>query len=672
MATTSSLYYDIDKYNEVYSPLIEKVEKYANEHHEETFLLEIPKSDLNEAETYKQDGCFIIMKAGYKIALVNAFASEDCFEDYEEDVMTIINFLYSNYEYRTVLGRFSKWGEQLLERRTIKDMDDLDTFWQHLKAKDLQEVKNTEILVSLCTGSINDIERVKKGVPETLLDQVKQKIQAFDADQTRFIYQERSDKKVIKIQGLSGTGKTELLLHKLKELYQKPEKYSIFVTCHNKILADSLRKRIPGFFNFMKVKEQIEWEERLWCTNAWGNGGREHSGLYRYICYCYNLSFQPYSFLNSFDAVCKNAIAQLKTLQKLGKFTPVLDYILVDECQDFKDSFIELCSMVVRKKVYVAGDIFQSIFAESNESVYEADTFLTKCYRTDPKTLMFAHGLGLGLFETHRLRWLQREDWEACGYQVEDKHDTNQIILSRQNVRRFMDSSDSSFQSMKLVGFNEDNMFAKLIDTVNEILKEHPTATVNDFCIILLDSDQSIYTLANRLEGLFAMKLGWRVNKAYESKTKEKDQLLISNRNNVKGLEYPFVICISKKLSQDYSYRNAVYTMLTRSFIQTILFMPDKGHGLTTGIGDGYREIMKSQSMTINIPSDEEMVQIETRFKEAKNRKPLVDILKAELAKFNLDKESSVRVLQAATSLAWEGLSDEEISYRLTELVKLA
>lgn len=68
-------------------------------------------------------------------------------------------------------------------------------------------------------------------------------------------------KKRITIQGLAGTGKTELLLHKIKELYIDDDKSTIAFTCHNVILADSLKKRVPEFFNFMKVEEQIQWEK---------------------------------------------------------------------------------------------------------------------------------------------------------------------------------------------------------------------------------------------------------------------------------------------------------------------------------------------------------------------------------------------------------------------------
>lgn len=77
----------------------------------------------------------------------------------------------------------------------------------------------------------------------------------FDGEQTRFIYGDYTGTgKQIIVQGLSGTGKTELLLHKLREIYLTDPKLPIGFTCHNKILADSLRK---GFliFQFHESKE---------------------------------------------------------------------------------------------------------------------------------------------------------------------------------------------------------------------------------------------------------------------------------------------------------------------------------------------------------------------------------------------------------------------------------
>ena len=71
--------------------------------------------------------------------------------------------------------------------------------------------------------------------------------------------------------------------------------------------------------------------------------------------------------------MCKNAISEIKRLKKNGEFEFAFDYMLVDECQDFPESFFELCDLVVRKQVYLAGDIFQSIFEEHKISDYSAD-----------------------------------------------------------------------------------------------------------------------------------------------------------------------------------------------------------------------------------------------------------------------------------------------------------
>lgn len=49
----------------------------------------------------------------------------------------------------------------------------------------------------------------------------------------------------------------------------------------------------------------------------------------------------------------------------------------------------------------------------------------------------------------------------------------------------------------------------------------------------------------------------WNVNNAIKSKDNIGNQLFVSNINNVKGLEFPFVICISNTIKNDASYRNS-------------------------------------------------------------------------------------------------------------------
>lgn len=665
---SSYLFYDINQKNEVYAPVIERMRVYASMNECDIFMLKLPKNDLSDPPK-AQKGCFMIMSAHHKVALINAFATEDAFENYRDDVDDVISYLAMKYEYRAKLGRLNKWAEVLIEPKSLNDLEDLDTFWDSLRIDNPQQKRYADLLVALCTGSINDINRVKIDVPTNILDQIKQKIQLFDADQTRFIYQEAptgSTKKTIKIQGLSGTGKTELLLHKLKQLYTADETSRIFVTCHNKILASSLHDRIPEFFNFMKVERQILWEKRLWCTNAWGRLSDENSGLYRYICKFYGIPYQSYTRLSNFDIVCKNAVEQIKLQKKSSDFKFAFEYVLVDECQDFKQSFIELCKLVTAKRVYLAGDLFQSIFAEYTDKDYEADYFLSKCYRTDPRTLMFAQALGLGLFEKVKLRWLKQSDWEACGYSYNESD--GKIVLRREPVRRFLDIDDN-YDCIQVLTSQADKMSDGIVKIIKKIQQEYPSVTENDICVILLDSEDYIYNLANILELKIKRTIGWDVNKAYETKSRKDGHLLVSNRNNVKGLEYPFVICMTKKLVGDYAYRNAVYTMLSRSFIKSYMLVSSEDNGITDSIKNGLKEIKDYRQMTIKIPSEQEQQVIATQFKRAIERKPLAEILDNILDDMKIPVDQKKKVVEFGLGLGWEAFSDEELKDKVRKLL---
>lgn len=642
----------------------ENIEKYSEAQNINVFMLKYPKSDLDvPSENY--DNCFVLLSPGYKIIICGIGENKGAFDNYCVEIEEIISYLYFNYNYRTYLGLYSQWKTKLFARYfTDQFPTDIADFFQTYALSDKWQKKVSELFSSLCTGSINDIKRVKADVPATLLDHVKQKIQSFDGDQPRFIYQELN-KGLIKIQGLSGTGKTELLLHKIKELYQRSDEYRIFVTCHNKILADTLKNRIPDFFDFMKVTKQIEWNKRLWCANAWGHNLRPLSGLYSFICDSYGLEF--YSFgTASFDSACKHAIEEIR-LKHPDHIPPILDYVFIDECQDFKESFFELCSLVTSKQVFLAGDIFQSIFAENITRDYTADYFLTKCYRTDYKTLMFAHALGLGLFEDTPLRWLSKENWEACGYDCEVKEEDGKIVLKRDPVRRFVDIP-SEYESVVIKQYQEGNFCEQICDCIHHILSENKTCTVDDICIILLDNTQNTYTIANQLENVIGKEFSWQVNKAYETKKRLPGTLLLSNRNNVKGLEFPFVICVTQSIKNNYVYRNALYTMLTRSFLQTIFMVQEGDNGITQNIMDGYREIMQKQKMTIRKPSDEQIAQIDTRFNEAKQHKPLKEVITEMVSELGLDAAKSKKIIDIALTMSWEDCSDEELKYKIQTL----
>jgi superfamily I DNA and RNA helicase len=636
MQKISSYFYSQATKNTINAYFLEKLQEYADNNKRLIYVLDKPLTDQKYSYTYSQ--ALIVLSPKSKIAIIDYGVNSNIFQDFVEDVLEDIGFISDKYLYKDVVGRPRQWRKNLLDgERKLNSVIDIEIFFNELAVVDELEKKKIDLLISLFIGSINDIERVKESVPSTLLDKVKQKIQLFDGDQTRFVYQKPEiGKKRITIQGLSGTGKTELLLHKLKDLYITENSSSIFFTCHNKILADSLKKRIPSFFNFMKVEQQIEWEKRLWCANAWGSRSLPNSGAYRYICAFYNIPFYTFSYDRTFGEICAIAINEIKSKYQETEWKYAFTYMFIDESQDFDPKFFELCELVSEKNVYVAGDIFQSIFDETISSSIEPDFLLGKCYRTDPKTLMFAHALGMGLFETNKLRWLDKKEWEGCGYSVEIVGD--KYHLSREPLRRFEDL-DEAFESINIIEI-ENRYSETIVELIENIKRENETVLPDDIGIILLDNGEEIYKLADALEVKIQSDLNWNVNKAYETKEKQANAVLISNRNNVKGLEFPFVICVTKAITNDSSYRNSLYTMLTRSFIKSYLVIPNNGKsGLTEEMKNGLKEIVSNQIMIIQEPSDSEKEIIKTSFDTRFKKQSYYDIMINIFKQLKIDRK---------------------------------
>ncbi|WP_336514916.1 DEAD/DEAH box helicase [Pollutibacter soli] len=621
-------------------------------------LVYVISGPLDQKYSYDYQDALILLSPRHKISVVDFGQGRHKFENYVEDFLEDLTSISDKYLYRSIVGRPRNWKGVLIE--VIKDpskLEDIPNFFTSVKLKDPAEIKKVDLLISLLIGSINDVDRVKDEVPETVLDKVKQKIQLFDGDQTRFVYQVPHSKRVT-IQGLSGTGKTELLLHKLKDLYIQNQESKIFFTCHNKVLSDNLRQRIPSFFNFMKVEQQIDWEKRFWCRNAWGSGSYYHSGVYSYICHFYSIPFYRYSSVMSFSKACELALKDLQ--EKYIDDSPeyAFSYIIIDESQDFDENFFKLCEFVTEKNVYIAGDIFQSIFDQAKLAhTIKPDYLLGKCYRTDPKTLMFGHALGMGLFEKEKLRWLDENEWIACGYNV-SVDARKKLHLSREPLRRFEDIDDD-FDSIEIIEA-KNNLDSHIIDILSHIVKENETVLPEDIGIILLDDYRYIYDLADQLEVSIQRKFSWPVNKAYETKTKRPNQIFLSNKNNVKGLEFPFVICVTIKILKTPSYRNSLYTMITRSFIKTyFLIKEDENSGLSKEIKDGLDHILRKNEMVIDQPSETEQKKIMTRFMKMYRDRSYHEIMMDIFRKKKIEKKYHNRLFSVAQQLGMMG-SDEK------------
>lgn len=584
--------------------LLRDLQVYANSIKRQVYVLHGPLTD-NKYQYGYQKG-LIVLSPNKKIAIIGE-KKDEAYNNYFEDILEDVASLSDKYGYKEKIGRPREWKNCLVSK-SFSEIQSVKTLYEKDLFVSASEQRKVDLIVSLFIGSINDVSHISIDEPKDLVAKVKQKIQLFDGQQTRFIYEDlQSGCKTITIQGLSGTGKTELLLHKLKELYLQDENSILCFTCHNRVLAADMRKRIPEFFNFMRVDQQID-SKRILCVNAWGSHGQIASGAYRYICDFYSISFLSLREAGTFNNACKFAVRSIKEIFKEKKMEYAFTYMFIDESQDFEEPFFELCELVTEKKVFKAGDVFQSIF-EKHEGETKPDFMLSNCYRTDPRTLMFSHALGMGLFEKNKLWWLTKNEWEQCGYIVNETD--GKYILTREPIRRFEDV-DEHFKCLEL--YKTSNVPSDVVTLFKRIKSEFNSVEPGDIAVIFVDSDEYIYSLAPKVEQALNYDLDLKTNIAYETKKKENSSVFITNRNNVKGLEFPFVICYTRKIIPDQKYRNTLYTMLTRSFIRSYLLVADiEDNGFTDQIEMGAQSVMQDNCIKVDIPSESEQQKIRLR-----------------------------------------------------------
>ena len=603
--------------NENNKELLKFMERYAEENLKQVYLIH---KALGSNYEYDYTDVAVVLIPRHKILVIDWGCDTERFDEYYEDFIDDLGYISDKYEYKNVIGRKRQWKENLFKCVHLGEISNFSQLIEDSKLENPDEERLSQLLISLLTGSINDISKVGKEVPADILDAVKRRIVLYDGKQTEFIFS-KTGKEVVTIQGLAGTGKTELLLRKLKELYTDNDSKNerIALTCFNKILAKNLKDRIPAFFDFLKVEEQIKWNETLFVMSSWGSNHRKYSGIYSYICDFYDIPFLAYSYERSFDYVCKKAIAELK---ERGNVPACFDYMLIDESQDFPQSYFELCKLVTAKQIYIAGDIFQNIF-DIPEKETNPDFLLNKCYRTDPKTLIFAHAMGMGLLDSDSTKeyisWLTNEEWIMCGYEF--TRSNGSFTYSRQPINRFEDIDTSEVTSVILQKNSFENYPNAIIAILDNLRDKYPTITPNDIGIVFLENETANYKMIDQLASLVYSKYNWLINKGYESKTKKENMLFVSNINNVKGLEFPFIICVSKnKLNKNLRIRNAMYMVLTRSFISSYLIISsDNDENVFDNINKKLKMVIDNGELTIKEPTESEKEQKRTAIISKKN-----------------------------------------------------
>lgn len=286
---------------------------------------------------------------------------------------------------------------------------------------------------------------------------------------------------------------------------------------------------------------------------------------------------------------------------------------------------------------------------------------LNRCYRTDPRTLMFAHAVGLGLFEDNKLNWFDKKQWENLGYQT-DYTEQGYLKLKRNPIKRFEEIEPEV--SLEIIN---DTKLSKVKEIIHRLIETNPDIKPGDIAIILVDDSRNIYDYMDKLCYTINTEFGYQVRRGYETKSATEDAVYITNANNVKGLEFPYVICITQKIQNTYRYRNSLYTMLTRSFIKSYLLVTE--NTLLDTLSGGYQYINKNRSVRTRIPTNEQQAAIQQQIVEVKSEQneSYQDVLEAVFAELNITDSQKKTSLARALDMTNFDKFDKELVKRFIE-----
>ena len=161
-----------------------KLEEFAEKHFRQIYLINRPLGDNKSNYSYKD--AVILLVPGNKLLFLDFGNSSNDFAIFKDDFIEDLGHISNKFGYKDLIGRPREWEANLVDSAIFQEdfCNDIDSFLNQYSAETSKLKRHSELLVSLLTGSINDVDKIKDNVPDNLLDKIKQKIILFDGDQT--------------------------------------------------------------------------------------------------------------------------------------------------------------------------------------------------------------------------------------------------------------------------------------------------------------------------------------------------------------------------------------------------------------------------------------------------------------------------------------------------------
>lgn len=471
-----------------------------------------------------------------------------------------------------------------------------------------------------------------------------------------------------RIRGLAGSGKTIILCMKAALIHLREPNKKILYTFTTKSLYDYIETMIVRFYRFFGDGNLPDFE-KIQIKHSWG--GVNISGVYYSVCKNNNifpLTFDqakllPYS--DPFDAVCRDLLQKTN-----GKMNKEYDYVLIDEAQDFRPSFYQLCRAIVKddclvwcyddlqniydvkiqdtiatfKNEYGAEGIDLEKLNEQHEELNN-DVVLEKTYRNPLEVLVLAHAIGFGIYNERLIQTLENnQHWRDFGYEVVQGNSRNgdqmEIVRPRANSPLIISEKQDPSEIIKINSYN--NMKEEIEAVVEDIIYNIQTDNLraDDIIVISLDDKNSkiqLKLLSDKLRerGIESFNL---TDRSYSKGFIENGCVTLSTVYRAKGNEAALVYVIGtqvfEKNSNRRSMRNRLFTAFTRA----------KGwlriSGENTQDGKLWQEVQKvfENNFTLKFIQNDPLYIIERDKKNAKKKKQAKKIIE-EMKEIDLSPE---------------------------------
>ncbi|WP_070120433.1 DEAD/DEAH box helicase [Bacillus marinisedimentorum] len=559
-------------------------------------------------------------------------------------------------------------------------------FLQECKDEEIDEKIFKEIfsIIESSTAIIKPKERnIQEGKDNSkaaLLKMLEEEIATFDEAQKYAALSQLEGPQ--RIRGLAGTGKTIILCMKAAILHLKYPDKKILYTFMTKSLYDYIELLITRFYKVLGDGHPPNLIDKINIMHAWG--GDNLKGVYYNSCKMNAVEPIPFrkavraaGSSNAFDYICKDLLRQTN-----GSLKKEYDYVLMDEAQDFKPSFYQVCRAIVKKDCLVWGyDDLQNIFdvtiqntIETFQNEYGAegidlnelqksypdmdnDIVLSKCYRNPKEILVTAHALGFGINNDTLIQSLENNShWEDLGYKVLEGNSKNGDHMVIERLPKNSPLSISEYQGpddiIELYSAKDFNDEVNWVCNTVQFSIEEDGLRPDDIIVISLDDRNMKSYFENISSELLSRKIFTHnlSTNTYQKGFSEDNCVTLSSVYKAKGHEAAMVIVIGcdvfENKKYDRSMRNKIFTAFTRAKAWL------KVSGMNIEDDSIYREINKIK---------EDQFILDFIYKEA-------HIIQRDLTEEHA-KKSTLRdlVFEMVDELKKKGYSEQEIKEMVKE-----